>query len=76
MYIVKEKKVSALKIILIVVGIAAATAAVVTAVMLWKKKKAADKIIEEEIDAAIEAAFAEDEEYETADVKIVESEEV
>lgn len=76
MYIVKEKKVSVLKIVLIVVGIAAATAAVVTAIMLWKKKKEADKIIEEEIDAAIEAAFADDEECETADVKIVESEEV
>ena len=43
--------------------------------MIWKKRKDANKIIEEEIDAAIEAAFADEESAETADVKIVDSEE-
>lgn len=72
---VKEKKVSVLKIVIIAAGVAAAVAAVVTAIIIWKKRKDADKIIEEEIDAAIEAAFAEEESAETADVKIIDSEE-
>ncbi|MBQ8408732.1 MAG: hypothetical protein IJY39_07690 [Clostridia bacterium] len=78
MYVIKEekKKVNALKIVFLVVGIVAAVAAVLAAIMVWKKKKCGEKQIEEEIEAAINAAFAEDDEAETAEVQIVEAEEV
>ena len=71
----EKKKVKTVKTVLIIVGIVAAAAAVVAAVMLWKKKRVRDKQIEEEIDAAIGMAFAEDETV-TADIKITESEEI
>ena len=72
MFIIKEKKknVSIVKIVLIVAGILAAVAAVGAALMVWKKKCCKDKQIEEEIDAAIDAAFTEDE---AAEVEVVEA---
>ena len=69
----KEKnKASVLKFALIIVSV---TAAVVVAVIIWKKKRIKDKQIEEEIDAAIDAAFAEKSAV-TADLKISETEEI
>ena len=75
MLVLKKKKANAWKIVLIVAGIVLAVAAVVVAVMLWKKKRLEDKKIEEEIEAEIDAALAEEEAL-TADVKIGEAEEV
>ena len=60
MYVVKEKKGNTLKVVLIVLGILAVVGAGVAAFLIWKKKKDANKQIEEEIDAAIDAAFAEE----------------
>lgn len=69
MFVIKEdKKVSVLKIVLISAGIAAVVGAAVAAVIIWKKKKNATKQIEDEIDAAIDAAFAEDAEIVSVDV--------
>lgn len=69
MFVIKEdKKVSVLKIVLISAGIAAVVGAAVAAVVIWKKKKNATKQIEDEIDAAIDAAFAEDAEIVSVDV--------
>ena len=69
MFVIKEdKKLSVLKIVLISAGIAAAVGAAVAAVIIWKKKKSATKQIEDEIDAAIDAAFAEDAEIVSVDV--------
>ncbi len=62
MFIIKEKKKksSAVKIVLIIAGIFAALAAVGAVLMLIKNKFCKDKQIEAEIDAAINAAFAEE----------------
>lgn len=60
MYVVKEKKSNTWKVVLIVLGILAVVGAGVAAFLIWKKKKDANKQIEEEIDAAIDAAFAEE----------------
>lgn len=69
MFVIKEdKKVSVLKIVLISAGIAAVVGAAVAAVIIWKKKKNTTKQIEDEIDAAIDAAFAEDAEIVSVDV--------
>ncbi len=61
MYVVKEKKTETWKIVLIVLGVLAVVGAGVAAFLIWKKKKDENKQIEEEIDAAIDAAFAEEE---------------
>ena len=61
MYVIKEeKKVSIVKIIVITAAIAAGIAAIATAIMFWRKKKCAENQLDNEIDAAIEAAFAEE----------------
>ena len=71
MYVIKEeKKSNTLKIVLIVLAVVAVVGAGVAAFLIWKKKKDANKQIEEEIDAAIDAAFAEEE---TAEVEVVEA---
>lgn len=74
MYVIQEekKKVSVVKIIIIVASIAAAVAAVVAAFMIWKKKFCKDKQLNDAIDAAIDAAFAEDEEADAIEVDVVE----
>lgn len=61
MYVVKEKKTETWKIVLIVLGVLAVVGAGVAAFLIWKKKKDENKQIEKEIDAAIDAAFAEEE---------------
>ncbi len=60
MYVVEEKKSNTWKVVLIVLGILAVIGAGVAVFLIWKKKKDANKQIEEEIDAAIDAAFAEE----------------
>lgn len=71
MYVIKEeKKSNTWKIVLIVLAVVAVVGAGVAAFLIWKKKKDANKQIEEEIDAAIDAAFAEEE---TAEVEVVEA---
>lgn len=60
MFTTKKKKFNIVKIILLTAAIAAAVAAIATAFMIWKKKTMMDRKIEEEIDAAIDSAFAED----------------
>lgn len=74
MFVIKkeEKKVSIVKIILITASVAAAVAAIATAFLIWKKKFCQDKQLDEAIDAAIDAAFAEDEEAEAIEVDVVE----
>lgn len=73
MLVIKEKKkVNAVKLVLIIAGAVAAVAAIGALFMIWKKKCCKDKQIEAEIDAAIEAAFAEDN---AADVEITVSKE-
>lgn len=69
MYVVKEKT-NTWKIVLIVLGVLAVVGAGVAAFLVWKKKRDANKKIEDEIDAAIDAAFAEDD---CTEVAIVES---
>lgn len=71
MFVVNEekKKVSVVKIIVVTAAIAAGVAAIVTALMIWKKKKCIEKQLDEEIEAAIDAAFAEDE-AKTAEIQI------
>ena len=72
MYVVKEKKGNTLKVVLIVLAILAVIGAGVAAFMWWrKKKKNSDKKFEKEIDAAIDAAFAEDESIEDVAIEIV-----
>ena len=70
MYVVKEKKVDVLKIVLISAGIAAVVGAAVATFIIWKKKSA-NKQIEKEIDAAIDAALAEEENADEISVEIV-----
>jgi hypothetical protein len=60
----EEKKFSVVKLVLVIAGIAAAVAAAAAALMFWKKKVGADKLLEDEIDAVIEEAFAADEDEE------------
>ena len=69
MYVVKEKT-NTWKIVLIVLGVLAVVGAGVAAFLVWKKRRDANKKIEDEIDAAIDAAFAEDD---CTEVAIVES---
>ena len=73
MFIIKKekKKVNIGKIIAITAVIAAGVAAVVTALMFWKKKKCMEQQLDNEIDAAIEAAFAE--EAQTAELQTSET---
>ena len=69
MYVVEEKKNNTWKVVLIVLGVLAVVGAGVAAFLIWKKKKDANKQIEEEIDAAIDAAFAEED---VAEIEAVE----
>lgn len=71
MYVVQEKKTSTLKIVLIVLAVLAVVGAGVAAFLIWKKKRDENKKIEDEIDAAIDAAFAEDD---CTEVAIIDSE--
>ena len=73
MLIIREKKKSgAIKIVLLVAGIVAAVAALGAMLMIFKKKCCKNKQIEAEIDAAINAAFAEED---AAELEITVSEE-
>ena len=68
MYVVKEKN-NTLKIVLIVLAVLAVIGAGVAVFFIWKKKRDENKKIEDEIDAAIDAAFAEDDCTEVAIVE-------
>ena len=70
MYVVEGKKNNTWKVVLIVLGVLAVVGAGVAAFLIWKKKKDANKQIEEEIDAAIDAAFAEED---VTEIEVVEA---
>ena len=69
MYVVKEKNYTALKVVLAVLAVLLVVGAGVAVFLIWKKKRDENKKIEDEIDAAIDAAFAEDDCTEVAIVE-------
>lgn len=74
MYVTKEekKKFSIVKLVVIIASIAAIAATFFAAFMFWKKKFGKAKELENQIDAAIDAAFAEEEDVETIELDVVE----
>ena len=69
MYTITEnKKSGALKALIIISIIAASAASICATLMIWKKKCCKDKMIEDEIDAAIDAALSEESTSDTEEV--------
>jgi predicted SpoU family rRNA methylase len=57
----EKKKISVFKIVVLTATVAAAVASVVTALLIWKKKIWEGKKLANDIDAVVDAAFAEEE---------------
>ena len=74
MYEIREEKksFSIVKLIVIIASIAALAAAFAAAFMFWKKKFGKAKDLENQIEAAIDAAFADEEDVETIELDVVE----
>ena len=74
MYTIQEEKksFSIVKLVVIITTVAAIAATFAAAFMFWKKKFGKAKALENQIDAAIEAAFADEEDVETVELDVVE----